>query len=55
MIPIRIYLNIEDNTAPKIVLSGEWLANAGFKSADAAEIAIYKGTLIIRPVIYDKE
>jgi hypothetical protein len=63
MIPVRKLVPINEVKQRKITtfkipvikLSGEWLAKAGFHPNDSAEIAIYKNTLIIRPVTNDNE
>ncbi len=37
-------------SAPKILLTGQWLAQAGFQPGDQVEIAISAGCLTLRPV-----
>jgi hypothetical protein len=61
MLPKTLILKVEeikleespDRVCPSITLSGVWLEQAGFLPEDSASVAIYKNTLIIRPVKKD--
>ncbi|WP_177230589.1 SymE family type I addiction module toxin [Chitinophaga sp. CF118] len=44
-----------DREIPKLLLSGNWLSEAGFKPDDSARVAVYKNTLVVRNVKNDKE
>jgi hypothetical protein len=61
MIPKTIMLKVEeteqkerpDRKFPLVTLCGAWLEKAGFLPEDSAMVAIYRNTLIIRPVKND--
>jgi hypothetical protein len=43
----------KDRKIPLVTLCGSYLSDAGFEPNDSAMVAIYKNTLIVRPVKKD--